>query len=204
MFTLGLTDVGQVKIIQAALGNASLTLTKFVLGSGDGANLNSSATALQTLEREQAIEGSTVLVDGIQLAATVPTDTGGYTISEIGIVDDAGDLIAFGDFPDLYKPGPLDQATMTLSLTAKLLVAQPTSINVTVDNTSETILKYTPMTLTEAQKQQARENIGVGDGFLQLPEYEDMDAAEDDPTLAIGAAFRITNSRQQLHKLGFK
>ncbi len=134
MSQLQITTIGQTKIAQAITTGEDINLTSFVYGSGDGSSLTESSTALGTLEYTGTISDTQTTSDTITLSGSIPATEGGYTVREFGIIDDDGDLIAYANFPDTYKPASNEETKSTLSVTAELQVDNNgTGVTVVVD-----------------------------------------------------------------------
>ena len=107
-FTL-LTDVGAAKLANATALGQSVQLEKLAVGDGNGVlpTPKSSQTSLINERRKEALNSVSIDENNanyIICEQVIPESEGGYYIREIGIFDDAGDLIAVGNFPETYKP----------------------------------------------------------------------------------------------------
>ena len=63
----------------------------------------------------------------------MPADEGGWTIREVGLFDDDGDLIAVAAFPAVYKPTAAEGATLDLIIRLILDVSNTSAITLQVD-----------------------------------------------------------------------
>jgi hypothetical protein len=67
------------------------------------------------------------------IEATIPSDTGGFMVREVGIKDIDGDLIAIGRFPATYKPVLSDGAAQDLLLRVIMEVSNAASVTLEID-----------------------------------------------------------------------
>lgn len=104
-----LTAAGQAKLTNAMQTGTAVRLTHMALGDGNGAAVTPSEgrTALvREVYRAQLNSLSVHPENANWLIAelVVPPNVGGWTIRECGLFDEAGILIAHGNFPESYKP----------------------------------------------------------------------------------------------------
>lgn len=132
-----LTDVGIAKLLVASPLNP-IVITEIAVGDGSGGypTLTSGMTALTNeVWRGDATapvkEGAGL--DVLKFEGIVPRSVGGFTVREIAIFDEDGDMIAIGQTSALLKPVP--DATNGLTLTVRLRVQ--------LSNTAETSLFIT-------------------------------------------------------------
>lgn len=104
-----LTEVGQAKLTNALATGTTVQLTQIAVGDGNG-NPVTPTEARTALVRE-VYRGSLIslAVDSsnpnwLVAEMAIPMASGGWTIREIGLYDVDGTLIAYGNFPDSYKP----------------------------------------------------------------------------------------------------
>lgn len=104
-----LTDIGQNKIANAVATGGTIEITDLAVGDGGGSlpTPDSGFTSLVNEVRRAAINSSQTDPDNpswIVVEQVLPPDVGGWTIREVGVFDSAGDLIAYGNYPETYKP----------------------------------------------------------------------------------------------------
>ena len=133
-----LTQVGQAKLANAvALGN-TIELTHLAVGDGGGSlpTPDSNRTALVNEVRRAPINLADIDPDNpnwIVVEQVLPPDVGGWTIREIGVFDAAGDLIAYGNYPETFKP-TLDQGSgRTQTIRMVLQVSHTAAVTLKVD-----------------------------------------------------------------------
>lgn len=107
-FTI-LTQTGQAKLAASLAGGPPLVFSEMAIGDGGGAAVvvTDTVTALVNEVHRQALTYVSQDPDNPSwtIAETVLTPSiGGWTIREFGIYDTDGDLIAYGNYPDSYKP----------------------------------------------------------------------------------------------------
>ncbi|WP_252495077.1 phage tail protein, partial [Escherichia coli] len=103
----------------------------------------------------------------------VPPDTGGYTIREVGILTDKGELYSVARSPDILKPTDSNGALISITYKYTLAVSSTSTVNVVVyDNyvtPEEADKKYLQISKNlseipangETAQQAARKNIGI-------------------------------------------
>ncbi|WP_290922031.1 phage tail protein [Halodesulfovibrio sp.] len=131
-----ITRVGLSKLASASLLGQKLTLTHMALGDGENPVLDLDATAL-THEVHRAAINEVVLDENVanrvNIALVIPVDVGGFTITELGIFDSDGDLIAISRFPKTYKPGLNEGSGREIRVQMKLQLSNSELIEITVD-----------------------------------------------------------------------
>lgn len=132
------TQVGKAKIANAsALGN-KVNFTHFALGDGNGGYYN--PTENQTVLKKEVWRGAIgqIVVDEnnpswIVLETIIPAEVGGFTIREAGVLDDEGNLLAIGKYPETYKPLLENGSAKDLYIRMILEVANTSVVNLKVD-----------------------------------------------------------------------
>lgn len=131
-----ITRVGLSKLASASLLGQKLTLTHMALGDGENPVLDLDATAL-THEVHRAAINEVVLDENVanrvNIALVIPVDVGGFTITELGVFDSDGDLIAISRFPKTYKPGLNEGSGREIRVQMKLQLSNSELIEITVD-----------------------------------------------------------------------
>lgn len=142
-----LTKVGKAKIANSNVLNTKLNLTKFQVGDGGGAYYN--PTEDQTKLKNKVWEGNinSIRVDKdnpswIVIEVVIPSNEGGFMIREAGIMDDEGNLIAVGKYPETFKPHIDNGSSKDLFIRMILEVS----------NTQNVILKVDPTIIMATKK----------------------------------------------------
>lgn len=136
-FTI-ITDVGTAKIAAAMANSTSVTLTQMAVGDGNGlpvavlpgrtALVNETFRAGINLLDQNAGDLSQFMAELL-----VPAASGGWTTREVGLFDSDGDLIAYSNFPDTYKPTIAEGATQDLIIQMHIKVDNYSVISVSID-----------------------------------------------------------------------
>ena len=137
-FTI-LTAVGSQKVADALAGGTTISLTTMVLGDGNGLETIPAASQTALVNQVHSANIDSVQIDpndATQVIAelTVPEATGGFTVREIGVLDDAGDLIAIGNFPETYKPTLAEGSATQLMFRCILAVGNTSSVELTINS----------------------------------------------------------------------
>lgn len=133
-----LTQVGQAKLANAvALGN-TIELTHLAVGDGGGSvpTPDSDRASLINEVRRAPINRVEVDADNpnwVVVEQVMPPDVGGWTIREIGVFDSAGDLIAYGNYPETYKPTLDEGSGRTQTVRMVLQVSDTAAVTLKVD-----------------------------------------------------------------------
>lgn len=134
-----LTDAGERKLAAHMAGGAPLQITQIAVGDGGGSPVNptENRTALVQEVHRQGLTSLTVhgtnanwVVPETILAPTV----GGWWIREVGLFDVDGELVAYGNFPDSYKPVLTEGSGKELIIRPILEVSSTASIQLVVDS----------------------------------------------------------------------
>lgn len=138
-FTL-LTDVGAAKLANATALGQSVQLEKLAVGDGNGVlpTPKASQTSLINERRKEALNSVSIDENNanyIICEQVIPESEGGYYIREIGIFDDAGDLIAVGNFPETYKPILQEGSGRTQTIRCVIMVnsSDTTTVELKID-----------------------------------------------------------------------
>ncbi|QHJ79180.1 MAG: hypothetical protein [Caudoviricetes sp.] len=97
------TNTGNAKILAATPINP-VTISKIFIGSGTGP-FDANISSLKNKVWEGLSSGPQKLGAQISFTCHIPAEDGGWTITEWGLVDNVGDLIAYGQLDQpIYKP----------------------------------------------------------------------------------------------------
>ncbi len=135
-----LTKLGKAKIANASALGTSVNFTKFQVGDSNGSYYN--PTEDQAELKHKVWEGNigSVTIDKdnsnwIVIETVIPADQGGFMIREAGIIDDQGNLIAIGKYPETYKPITSEGSSKDLIIRMILEVSNASSVTLKVDPT---------------------------------------------------------------------
>lgn len=103
------TDLGKNKIAAALAGGTTIILEEIAVGDGSGNPTTPDPTQTALVNEVHRANLSELKVDPVNpnyilSQIVIPTNIGGWTIRELGLFDEDGDLIAVANYPDSYKP----------------------------------------------------------------------------------------------------
>lgn len=135
-----ITNVGKAKIANYNVLGKTVNITKIQVGDGGGAYYE--PTENQTSLVHQVWEGpignkklDEQNKNHIVAEAIIPTDIGGFTIREAGLVDEDGDLIVIAKYPQTYKPQATDGVVKELFVKLIFEVSNASAVNIQLDKT---------------------------------------------------------------------
>lgn len=110
-FFIIMTNAGLAKQAAWLSGGPAIQMTHLAVGDSNGAYYEPSAaqTALVAEKWRGAVGGvflHPTMNQRVVIEAVIPPDAGGWDIREVGIFDNAGDLILVGKYPLTHKPAP--------------------------------------------------------------------------------------------------
>lgn len=132
-----LTNAGISALIAARANNTEIRLTKIAVGDGEIVP-SQSMTSLQSEKYRFNINSliqdennsSYLIVEGV-----IPSDTGGFYVSEVGLYTDNNILFAIGSLPKTYKPEITEGSVKDLTIKIQIEVANADVVNLKVDDT---------------------------------------------------------------------
>ncbi|MCK0744111.1 phage tail protein [Chromohalobacter nigrandesensis] len=132
------TIVGEAKIANAIALGGAVEITDLAIGDGGGSlpTPDSDRESLVNEVRRAAINTSVVDEDNpnwIVVEQVLPPDIGGWTIREIGLYDTDGDLIAYGNYPETYKPVLSEGSGRTQTIRFVMQVSDTAAVTLKVD-----------------------------------------------------------------------
>lgn len=142
-----LTNIGQAKIANAIALGQTVAWTAMAVGDGNG-NPTTPVQTQTALVRETyraLINQLTVDPENPNYMVAeliIPTNVGGWSVNEVGIFDEAGDMIAVANFPATYKPELAEGSGRDLVV----------RIIIQVSNASIVTLKIDPAIVLASQK----------------------------------------------------
>ncbi len=155
IFANKLTIKGQQKKAEAEANNTPLNITTFKVGDGNGAYYepNENQTALVNVKYTGGFSAGTQSQIVINPSASnevlykcfIPADVGGFTIRELGLFDDDGDLILICKLPAQDKFALTSGVYQPLTFTPKIIYTNPqtqavlTPTSQTVPTTGEVV-----------------------------------------------------------------
>ena len=135
-----LTRTGQAKIANALAYGRKISFTHFALGDGGGASYDpdENQTALKNEVYRAAVANVLVSDESIgmlEINMAVPADIGGFTVREMGIFDEAGDLICIAKTPDDPKPTAASGAAKDVVYRLFIILSNTDAIEIRIDPT---------------------------------------------------------------------
>ena len=130
------TDAGLVNLGNATI-NDPFNIITAVVGDGNGSIVTpvSTQTALVNQVWSGAISGKTQAADGttIVFEFVIPVSDGPFTIREVGLVDDNGDLVVVGNWPETEKPVASGGATRDMVFRLPLHFENAETVSLVID-----------------------------------------------------------------------
>lgn len=133
-----LTNIGKAKLANAQIMGQTVDLVEMALGDGNGSYYEPTESQEELVNEVwrgnlNQITGSQENPNWIILEAVIPTTDGGFTIREVGVFDDAGDMIAVGKYPETYKPQLSEGAGKDLYVRMILEVSNVSSVTLKIN-----------------------------------------------------------------------
>ncbi len=132
-----LTDRGAELEANALATGVSVKLSKFVIGDANGAEEVTPDPTRTSLIHEVYrgdIHGAESKGNQVTFTLDVPAETGGYTIREVGILTEAGELYSVARSPDILKPMNSNGAVISVTYKYTLAVASTSTVTVVLYN----------------------------------------------------------------------
>lgn len=134
-----ITTVGSAKIAAAISSGSTVNISTMALGDGAG-NPTTPDVSQSSLVREvyrANLNSLTVDPDNpnyMVAELVVPSTTGGWTVREAGLFDNAGNLIAVANFPQTYKPVLAEGSARDLVIRMIIEVSSTSSLTLEIDS----------------------------------------------------------------------
>lgn len=133
-----LTNTGKAKLANAQALGTTVNFTHMGVGDSNGSYYNPAEDqAILVNEVWRGLINSINVDDTnpnwIVIEAVIPTTDGGFMVREVGIFDDAGDMIAVGKYPETYKPVTTEGSAKDLYIRMILEVSNSASVTLTID-----------------------------------------------------------------------
>lgn len=133
-----LTEVGEAKLANATALGTPLQLTRMAVGDGGGSVPVPNRSAKNLVGERHRANLNTLQKDPLNSSQVIaelvlPETVGGWWIREIGLFDAAGDLIAYSNAPETYKPQMAEGSARTQVVRMVLLVSSVAAVELKVD-----------------------------------------------------------------------
>lgn len=146
-----LTNVGRTKLL-AATPLAPVTLSHIAFGNGNGSIPSVIATRTALVNEVIRVDCSFPIKDTtdptvISVSGSIPRTFGGQTLREVGLFDNTGALIAYGDIQNEVIPAPTSAYGYTYSATFRVKLDNTTMT--TVVNADSTAFDHRSLTFRD-------------------------------------------------------
>lgn len=133
-----LTAVGEARLANAQALGIAWNITQLGVGDGNGAEPMPDRLQTALLYERRRAPLNQLKVDPnnasiIIAEQVIPEDVGGWWIREIGLYDEAGDLVAVANCPPTFKPQLAQGSGRTQVVRLNLLVSSTQSITLKID-----------------------------------------------------------------------
>lgn len=133
-----LTKVGAAQITNAQALGTAVQLTEIAVGDGNGAYTDPTEDttaltnevwrgAVNRIEQHESEPGYLVI------ETVIPSDVGGWEVREVGVFDDAGNLIAAGKIPATFKPELTSGSGRDLFIRLIVAVGSASAVTLKID-----------------------------------------------------------------------
>ncbi|RTU53867.1 phage tail protein [Pseudomonas aeruginosa] len=133
-----LTAVGEARLANAQALGIAWNITQLGVGDGNGAEPMPDRLQTELVNERRRAPLNQIKVDPsnasiIIAEQVIPEDVGGWWIREIGLYDEAGDLVAVANCPPTFKPQLAQGSGRTQVVRLNLLVSSTQSITLKID-----------------------------------------------------------------------
>lgn len=133
-----LTQIGLAKFTNSQVLGGKINFTEIAVGDGNGAYYN--PTANDVALRKEVWRGpiGSVNIDEnnnnwLVIETVIPASVGGFTVREVGLYDETGDMIAIGKYPETYKPVIENGSSKDLFLRMIIETSNASAVTLKVD-----------------------------------------------------------------------
>ncbi|XHR29609.1 MAG: phage tail protein [Chthoniobacteraceae bacterium] len=135
-FVTLITNLGQAKIAAALANGTTVNISEMAIGDGMGNPITPDITQTALVREVYRAQLNSLTRDSanpnyIIAELIVPSTVGGWTVREFGLFDNAGALIAVGNYPDSYKP-TLDENSAR-DMIVRVIIEISNEANVTIE-----------------------------------------------------------------------
>lgn len=135
-----ITVAGQAKLANALATSVPLRITSMAIGDGNGNPVTVTETRTALVRTVYSANLNSLYTDPsnpnyLDAELVVPTTSGGYTVREVGLFDIDGTLIAYGNFPDTYKPLITEGSGRELVVRMVFQVSSTSAVTLVIDPT---------------------------------------------------------------------
>ncbi|EOM8192249.1 phage tail protein, partial [Salmonella enterica] len=157
-----ITDRGKELEAEALASGRRIVLTHFVVGDSNGKDLRPDPSQTRLINETYRGEIASMEVSpeqSTQLMAKIvlPADVGGFTVREVGLLTDAGELYAVADCPSIDKPA----GGVSVNMQFRLAVSDTSDITLNVATGDGLFLRIDQNLADVPDKAQGRNNLQV-------------------------------------------
>lgn len=137
-YSATLTTLGAQRLAEAQMSGVPLLFAEIAVGDGDGSTPSVLASRVELVNEVWRGDVETVEIyasaaSTVRIEGTIPAATGQFTVREVGVFNEAGELIVYASHPDFYKPIPAEGVSADLILRQLLYYAAIDAIELVVD-----------------------------------------------------------------------
>ena len=174
-----LTSVGQAKVANAVALGQKVNLSTLAVGDANGVTPQPDANAKALVHERRRAPLNRVEIDKdnpnfIVCEQVLPPEVGGWEIREIGVFDDEGNLIAYGNYPPTYKPLMNEGTSRTQTVRLVMQVSDTASVTLKVD---PSVVLATRQYVDDAKRENAKALKAVKDGLGAAAAMRHSDAS---------------------------
>lgn len=187
-----ITDDGLRSLGLATSQGQSFLLTHAVVGDGNG-TLVTPSKSMTSLVHEvwrgtvSGVHFTEAEPDTLIFEFVIKADTGGFTIREVGLLDESGSLFCVGNFPETEKPVVTDGSVRDLVIRLPLHFENAENVNLTIDTSIATATKQDLID----------HNVDPLAHGIMKSDAVDLDSSEK---VATSKAIKITHDNLTTHK----
>ena len=140
MFFTLVTEIGAAKLANATALGTKVNLTHVAVGDGNGNPITPLPTMEALVHEVHRAPINNLSIDPgnaslILVEMVIPPEVGGFTVHEVGVFDDQGNLFAVASFPATYKPTLAEGSGRELAAILRIQVSSTASITLKIDPT---------------------------------------------------------------------
>ncbi len=162
------TDIGNALMTQAVAKGEKVKITQFAVGDGNGEYYIPSTTMTE-LKNEKwrgninSLEISSEAENVIIIRAVCPGAVGGFTIREMAVFDESGNMIAICNCPATPKVTITDGVVNEMQLMIEIALVNGDSVELLIDPNIVTATKKDVQEIWDELKEYGKVTIGTAD-----------------------------------------
>lgn len=137
-YSATLTTIGAQRLAEAAYTGVAIVFQEIAAGDGNGSVPTPSVSQTELVNEVWRGDVETVEIydsapSTVRIEGTIPAATGGFTVREVGVFNNAGELIIVASHPPTVKPVPADGVSADMILRQLLYYSPISAVELTVD-----------------------------------------------------------------------